>query len=82
MKQQGAIQSPGVSAGEETKMPKKRKAGKRASKEQRQLLASALAEECGIPATRAQAIVKRYGPSQERCAAAAAAYIRIRSLLD
>jgi hypothetical protein len=53
---------------------KKRKA------ESRELVKN-LVEQLGLPKLRAEAIVKRYGPSRERCMQAAVRYVRLRRLI-
>jgi len=56
-------------------MPKKTK-----RREQRRLLVEFLVEQFDVSHERAKAIAKRYGPSKERCMAAAETLRRIKAL--
>jgi hypothetical protein len=62
-------------------MSKKNAKGAKARyREERRQLADLLVERFRISPERADAIAKRYGPSQERCIAAAEMLLRIKSL--
>lgn len=62
-------------------MPKKKRKEKSASKEREALIAS-LGEQFGISEARARAIVVRYGPSRQPCAAAVATFLEIERLVS
>lgn len=59
---------------------KKAKSAKAKYREERRQLADLLVEQFNISPKRADAIAKRYGPSKERCIAAAETLRRIKSL--
>ena len=61
-------------------MAKKAKSVKARNRKERRELAEMLVEQFRLSAGRADAIARRYGPSKERCIAAAETLLRIKSL--
>ena len=63
------------------KKKKKAKSAKARYREERRQLVALLVSKFPITAERANAIAKRYGPSEVRCIAAAEALLRIKSMI-
>lgn len=62
-------------------MSKKKKKANSATKE-RDALVFSIVDQFDLPEVKARAIVARYGPSQQKCNAAASTLLKLQRLLD